>query len=53
MEIYNSEGSVNYSSKESFEDIRFSNDGDEYFEELYADAMREELEYELENYLEV
>jgi len=48
MEIYNAEGSVDYSNKESFEDIRFSNDGDEYFEELYADMMREEQEWEMD-----
>ena len=28
-------------------------ENNEYFEELYADMMREELAYELENYLEV
>lgn len=29
-----------------------SKENNEYFEELYADYMREELAYESENYLE-
>jgi len=52
MEIYNAEGSVDYSNKESYEDIQFSDKGDELFDELYADWMREEMAYEEEHYLE-